>query len=290
MEKPRRQSTTVGESDPVTERWRRVRANTALPVPLYHQVFSLLRDCILDGTFAPGDSFPSESEIQSKLQISRITARRALNEIAARGLITRQQGRTSSVAPYKPSTRLVAGVEGMIENSRRMGDETSVVLLEHEMVPASDEVSRKLKVRRGERVLWSVRVRSIDGVQFSYAVTYLPPFVAHQIDAEEMSARPLIDLLESAGIRIGRAEQKISAVAATAEVARALHIEPGSPLLFSERVVYDEADHPVELIAVQYRPDVYQYGVELRRTKSSNGNVWATSNVINSETKKRKRG
>lgn len=259
-------------------------------MPLYHQVFSLLRDCVLDGTFAPGDAFPSESEIQRKLQISRITARRALDEIAARGLITRQQGRISRVAPYKPSTRLIAGVEGMIENNRRMGDETSVVLLEHELVPASEEVCQKLKVRRGERVLWTVRVRSIDGVAFSYAVTYLPPFVARHIEAEELSSRPLIELLESAGVRIGRAEQKISAVAATTEVGRALHIEPGSPLLFSERVVYDDSDRPVELIAVQYRPDVYQYGVELRRARSTSGNVWATSGVFNGKSTGRKRG
>lgn len=263
------------------ERWRRLRANKGVPIPLYHQVFSLLRDCILDGSFAPGEAFPSESEIQQKLQISRITARRALDEIAARGLITRQQGRISRVAPYKPSTRLVAGVEGMIENNRRMGDATVVELLEHELIPASEEVSQRLSVRHGERVLWTVRVRSLDGVPFSYAVTYLPPFVARHIDVNEMSTRPLIELLESAGIRIGRAEQKISAVAATTEVARALHIEPGSPLLFSERVVYDESDRPVELIAVQYRPDVYQYGVELRRARSSGGNIWATSKLAN---------
>lgn len=266
------------------------QASRMLPVPIYHQVFSFLRDRILDGTFAPGDEFPSESQLQRQLQISRITARRALDEIAARGLITRQQGRVSRVAPYRPSTRLVAGVEGMIENNRRMGDLTTVQLLEDDLVPASDETAKRLKVKRGERVHWSVRVRSIEGVRFSYAVTYLPLSVARHIHANQMSSHSLIELLESTGIAIGRAEQTISAVAATPEVARALHVETGTALLLSERVVYDQRDRPVELISVQYRPDVYQYGLELRRTRSEAGNVWAADGSRPSSESRRRQG
>jgi GntR family transcriptional regulator len=221
--------------------------------------------------------FPSESQIEKELNVSRITARRAMDELSARGLISRQQGKASRVAAYRPSTHLLAGVEGMIENNRRMGDSTTVELLSHETIAATEDVARTLKVKRGEPVLWSVRVRSLDGVPFSYAVTYLPQVVTRQIKSEQMSAKPLLELLEGAGIVIGRAEQVISATNATAAVARALHIERGEALLVSERVVYDLADRPVEWISVQYRPDIYQYGVDLERTQSPKGNVWSTS-------------
>jgi GntR family transcriptional regulator len=92
-----------------------------------------------------------------------------------------------------------------------------------------------------------------------------------------MSTKPLLALLETAGIVIGRAEQVISAKNATPAVARALHIEPGQALLISDRIVYDLSDRPVEWISVQYRPDIYQYGVDLERTQSAKGNVWSTS-------------
>lgn len=262
-----------------TQTWDSFRVNPALPAPLYHQIFAMLRDHILGGSFEPGQVFPSESAIVEALGVSRITARRALEELAARGLIQREQGRVSRVAPYRPGTRLVAGVEGMIENNRLMGDQTHVELLGQDMVPASPEIARKLRLRRGERVQWSVRVRSLDGLPFSYAVTHLPASVARLIGAERMSTQPLIDLLEGAGIRIGHAEQTISATDANTDVARALHIEPGSALLVSERVVYDQSDRPVQAISVLYRPDVYQYRVDLRRTHSPKGNRWATAPV-----------
>jgi len=263
-----------------TSSWTSFRANKSLPSPMYHQIFSFLRDRILDGSFAPGAIFPSESQIEKALEVSRITARRAIEELAARGLIIKTQGKQSIVALYRPSTQLVAGVEGMIENNRRMGDATSVELLAHEQVPASTEVATKLKVKHKAAVLWSVRVRHLNGVPFSYAVTHLPLFVSRQVKTEQMSTRPLIDLLEAAGIVIARAEQVISAVQATPEVARALHVEPGAALLSSERIVYDRFERPVELICVQYRPDLYQYGVELKRTTSAEGNQWASKSKV----------
>lgn len=257
--------------------WSNFSVSKSLPTPLYHQIFSHLRDCIQTGIFPPGSVFPSENQIEQALKVSRITARRAMDELSARGLIERHQGKPSRVAAYRPSTRLLAGVEGMIENNRRMGDSTTVELLTHETVSAGERIARKLKIKVGEKVLWSVRVRSLDGIPFSYAVTYLPPAITRQIKTEQMSSKPLLELLENAGVVIGRAEQIISAQQATSEVARALHVEVNSALLVSERIVYDQSERPVEWIEVQYRPDIYQYGVDLERTQSSEGNVWATA-------------
>jgi GntR family transcriptional regulator len=100
--------------------------------------------------------------------------------------------------------------------------------------------------------------------------------VARLIRSERMSTEPLIELLERAGITIGRAEQVILARSASPEVARALHVEPGTALLESERLVFDDQDRPVEAIRVLYRPDIYRYAVDLRRTPSDSGPVWST--------------
>lgn len=246
--------------------------------PLYQQVYSLLRDRIFDGTFSCNATFPSESQLECQLHVSRVTVRRALDELAARGLIERKQGRASRVAAYKPQTSIVAAVEGLVENNRRMGGETSVKLLASELVPASQDVSTKLKIPPSQKVLWTVRVRSVKGIPFSYAVTYLPQKVIEGIDIAQMASKALLTLLEDAGVKVGRAHQLISAVNATADVAKALHVEKGTALLLCERLVLDTNDRPVELIAVQYRPDIYHYGVDLVRTKSDAGNIWASHN------------
>jgi len=244
-------------------------------LPLYQQVYRHLRDKIFDGTFERGSKFPSENELCVELQVSRVTVRRALDELASHGLIQRKQGKASIVTAYKPQTSVVATVEGLVENNRRMGDQTWVELLASEYVPASKEIASRMRVRPGKKVLWTVRVRYLDNVPFSYAVTYLPQAVAKKIDVTSLASKPLISLLEEAGFDIGRAEQLISATSATPDVARALHIDKNAALLVSDRLVFDANDQPVELIIVQYRPDVYHYGIELVRTKSLDGHRWS---------------
>jgi len=242
---------------------------------LYQQVYRHLRDKIFDGTFERGSRLPSENDLCTMLNVSRVTVRRALEELMSHGLIWRKQGKASVVTAYKPQTSVVATVEGLVENNRRMGDQTWVELLASEYVPAPKEIASRMQVKPGKRVLWTVRVRYLDNVPFSYAVTYLPEVVAKKINVNSMASKPLISLLEEAGFNIGRAEQLISATSATPDVARALHVEKNAALLVSDRLVFDSNDQPVELIIVQYRPDIYHYGIELVRTKSLDGHKWS---------------
>src|SRR4051812_22501880 len=67
------------------------------PTPLYHQIFVRLRDKINQGDFEEGSLLPGEQEISEIFHVSRITAKRALDEIAAAGLAVRQQGKGTLV-------------------------------------------------------------------------------------------------------------------------------------------------------------------------------------------------
>ena len=54
-----------------------------LPTPLYHQMFTLLRDRILSGDIPCGSRIPTEFDLAEAFGVSRITAKRALDELAA---------------------------------------------------------------------------------------------------------------------------------------------------------------------------------------------------------------
>lgn len=250
-----------------------------LPFPLYHQIYTQLRDRIFDGTYASGDLVPSEHQLVRQFRVSRITAKRALDELAARGLIVRQRGRGhgSRVLPKIQSAPLLASVEGLLENNLIMGFETEVDLLEFDYVPASEVASDRLKVGQGEIVQMAVRVRRIDGQPFSYLTTYLPEKIGRSFQRQELMAFPLLALLERSGVSVSRADQTISATAADRKSARELNVEPGAPLLSIERVVFGEHDAPVEYIVALYVPEIYQYRMSLERMRKAGGNWWSTS-------------
>src|SRR5262245_35798965 len=86
-----------GSGQATADQLNPMSVDTASPTPLYHQIYAQLRDAILSGGFANQRFLPSEQEISHQLGVSRITAKRALDELAAAGLVIREQGRGTRV-------------------------------------------------------------------------------------------------------------------------------------------------------------------------------------------------
>ena len=63
------------------------------PTPLYFRLYSRLKQNILDGTLKHGSQLPTEKELSQVHNISRVTAIRELNELAADGLVSRQRAK-----------------------------------------------------------------------------------------------------------------------------------------------------------------------------------------------------
>lgn len=78
---------------------------------------------------------------------------------------------------------------------------------------------------------------------------------------------------------MGRAHQTISARLADAQVARHLDIAVGSALLAVHRLIYDNDDHPIQWLHGLYRPDRYEYQMELSRVGSIDAKVWVSNEL-----------
>ncbi len=248
-----------------------------LRTPLYHQIYLVLRNKIVDGELGDGDLLPSEEETARAFGVSRITAKRALNELAEDGLVIRERGRGTRVTRKAPAPPVRASVEGLLENLMAMGLETEVELLEFGYCRPGDEVRAALGCGPDEQVQRTVRIRRLEGEPFSYLTTYVPEKIGRTYDRDELASTPLLTLLERGGVVVGRAEQTITATLADATVAPRLGVDLGAPLLRIGRVVFDQQDRPVEHITGLYRPDRYQYRMELSRVQTDHANAWSPS-------------
>lgn len=252
-----------------------MQACADLRSPLYHQIFVVLKSKIQSGELALGAYLPSEHRIASDYAVSRITAKRALNELAQAGLVVRERGRGTRVISRPPPPTITASVEGWLENLSAMGNTTKAHVLEFDYRPASTEVAGALSIGESEIVQRAVRVRSYNGEPFSYLVTHIPEDVGRTFDASDMERLPLLKLLERNGVAASSARQTISATLADTTVAAALGVDVGSPLLEVRRVVFDQAGRGVEYIKALYRPDRYHYEVLLTRVSSNGANSWS---------------
>jgi GntR family transcriptional regulator len=245
-----------------------------MAAPLYEQVYTALRDDIYRGVLAEGATMPSESELVSIMGVSRITVRRAIDELAARGLVVRAQGRNTKVRQNIGAEPITANVEGLLENSLAMGFRTKADVVEFDDIPAPPDVAAALDVPRGVAIQMSVRVRRIESQPFSHLTTFLPPEIGKHISRQELGEQPILVLLERMGVYVTHADQTISAEAATPSVAALLQVEAGQALLKIERLVIGDSGRPVEFIRALYRPDLYRYQMKLQRVRRNKTRLW----------------
>ena len=148
--------------------------DAGLPMPLYHQIYVLLREQILSGVYADRELVPTEQALGERFGVSRITAKRALDELAAEGLVVRQRGRGTTVVGRLPTRPLTANISGLLENLLMLGLKTNVAIVEFGYLVPSEDVRKALDLPEGAEVQRAVRVRSHEGVPLSYSTASCP--------------------------------------------------------------------------------------------------------------------
>ena len=247
-----------------------MRLDSASGVPLYRQIVVILGNRIATGVLRPGETVPGETAICEEFGVSRITAQRALNELSAEGLVVRERGRGTRVVEKTQPPIMKASLEGLFENVGHIGRTTTVDVLDFRYLPATPAIAELLDIAEGAPVQRAIRVRRLGEVPMSYLATVVPEDIGRKVEGKDMSRTPLLLLLEEAGVSVASAKQTISATVADAEVAIAMGIHPGAPLIEVERLVFDADDRPIEMIRVLYRPDLYHFEMSMERV----GGTW----------------
>lgn len=233
------------------------------PTPLYHQLYVILRDKIVSGVFHFGDQLPSEHELAREFNVSRITVKRALDDLAGARLVVRQRGRGTHVThTYQPQA-VQAPLGGLLDNLAAYGKRTEARLLEFGWELPPPQIGHALAVPAREQVLRMVRLRLLDGVPFSHLTSHTIASVGQRFTQRDFQGTLRLAAFEQAGVTIARAVQTLSATLADARVATLLQMDVGAPLLVLSRVMYDRASVPFDHLTVLYRPDMFQYQMEL---------------------------
>ena len=229
-------------------------------IPLYFQLATRIEKAIVDGQLAPGARLENEVTLGQRLNMSRPTIRRAMQELVNKGLLVRRRGIGTQVV-HGPVTRKVE-LTSLYDDLHRSGQHPATQLLSHEIRPADDVVADRLSVAEGASVLHLRRLRLSDGVPLAVMENYLPEEYA-DLTADALASRGLYQLLRARGTQIRVAQQRIGARAATAEESRLLEIKRNGPVLTMDRTAYDTFGKAVEYGHHCYRPDHYSFEITL---------------------------
>lgn len=232
------------------------------PTPLYYQLYSLLKQNILNGSLEDGTQLPTELGLSEKFDISRITAKRALDELAAEGLVARRRAKGTHVThKYEPKP-VKAPLVGMLQELEFMGKHSDAKVLEVILARPPTVIAQEFGLAEGETALKMTRVRSRDNEPFGYYTSWSVG-LNQGTDKATLESLTRLEVFRKNGIEIKHVKQILSAKAATPEVAAELGVEAGFPLLSLTRRSFDENEKLVDYLHVRYHPGRFQYHMDL---------------------------
>jgi GntR family transcriptional regulator len=229
------------------------------PLPLYYQLKRILLRHIQDGDIIPGETIPSETELQENYGVSRITVRRALGDLASEGYISRQPGRGTFVLQPKLQDRSER-LGGFSESLSAQGFKVEWQVLQHDLLPVPSSVAQALCIDEGQPVLYFQRLVYADGEPIMLATVYVNVGKGITLTREELDSDSIYPLLERKyGIVVCRANRTIEATVALENEAQLLHVKPNTPMLLVKLVAYDQQGQQVAFVKALYRGDRYKY-------------------------------
>jgi GntR family transcriptional regulator len=247
-------------------------AGTGKPQPAYRQILDTLRSRISKGAYPVGARMPTDEALMSEFGVCRYTARAAVQVLVDDDVVRRFRRKGSFVVatPETSGQWALNSLEDLIEHSFAH----KVRVRGKGFVSAGDapEAAKALRLSTGDQVFRLVVVREGNDAPYTYSEIFIPLEVASRLPTRGLAgvlSSAVIRMIEQhGGVQAVRALQVASAAPAGPEIARALDLPEGAPLLLLERTYTSRDGRALQFARVFCRPDRYRQTVEFRRRQA----------------------
>lgn len=235
------------------------------PEPLWLRAAETIRDQVSEGALRPGSRLPPERDLCRRLDISRVTLRRALLQLVDDGVLKPSHGRGWYVASDERKD-WPNSLESFSETASRMGLIATSVVLRRDTAMATLDEAESLGVAPGALLFHLERVRMLDEVPIAIDRSIVPADLAPGLADVDFRTESLYTALASAGLVLANAETTIEAREADAAIAEHLRVGVGKPILVMHQTVLNPADKPLFASTICYVGDRYRLRTSFARS------------------------
>jgi GntR family transcriptional regulator len=229
--------------------------------PVYITIHDEIREAIEGGRWAAGDKIPAERDLAEQFGVSRMTLRQAVMLLVDEGVLERRVGSGTFVAESKVQENL-NGVSSFTELMAAAGKVATSKTVSFHIGKASTSEEERLGLAKGAEVLRMERVRYGNGEPIAFEVASIPAVLVEGLSREKLTDSLYRTLGEERNLIVGKAQQTVTALAATERVADFLQIKRGEPVLVMRQVTFDNADSPFEYVRTQYVGSKFEFYFE----------------------------
>ncbi len=236
--------------------------------PKYEHIKNALIEAIHSGKYAPGSELPSENELTELYGVSRITVRRAIDELYRAGYIEKKQGKRGYVKETAKEQELTT-ISSYTEEILRQGMTPSRKVLSLGLRLCSPEEQEVLKLDKTDAVFYLDRIIYADQKPLCYTSTVLPYKYFRDIEGYDFAQNSLYNIIEQEyHLKITDSILKLKAIPAKDDIAAFLDVARDVPLLYSSAVTYGDYHGdilPIESFQTYYLTDRFEYTLAQKR-------------------------
>lgn len=218
-------------------------------LPLYQQIKEDIKLSIENGRFKPNDKIPAENDLSQEYSASRITIRRAVEELSREGYLVKKQGVGTFVSKPRIHRKMASGsgLESFTETCEKQGITSGAKLVRRQIVPARKDEAEFLKLNPDELLIYVERIRYANDIPIFIENQFLPYTEFKELLNCDLNNTSLYGIIEEISGRKPTHSQKLTleATTSTNEQSKKLGIKTNEPLLYMNSYVLDQNDKPI---------------------------------------------
>lgn len=217
--------------------------------PVYKQIKEDIVEDILNGVYEPGDMIPKQSDYAEKYNVSRLTVRKAIDDLVQKRILQTEKGRGTFVREIAKKAYSYKRLAGFSSNVMMAEVKVHSKVVDISQIRADRSVAKHLQIEENSDVIRIERLRYSNDCCIAFQKSYFSKDRVGHVDfvKENLNEKSLYGVLrEKAGIELCYLDEKFRAIRASKEISEYFNVEEGDPVLYVKRIAYDADNIPIE--------------------------------------------
>lgn len=233
----------------------------------YELLITDIKNRISSGLWSGGMLMPTESELCVMYDVSRITVRRALDELERDGMVRRIQGKGTFINATKMHSG--ASPKGFTQNMEEQGVTVTSRLLLEELVPATEDVRQKLLLHDDQSLVWHfTRLRLAGERPIAIMDTYVEKRLGDTMRTYDLTVESFYNLYQKIyGMAVADTVGSVTAINPNDRICELLQVPCGSAHIWYKSVGYLENDAPVQVDYSVFNSELYEFSINMKNAR-----------------------
>lgn len=231
--------------------------NMSKSIAMYRVIEKDIFEKIQNGYYKRGDKIPTEKSLSELYSVSRVTVRRATDNLVAKGYLKRTPG-MGTIVSNNIKTLNAPMVMGFENHMKEIGKEVETFVNTFSVIKANEEIAGILDIKNGDNVYYIERVRNIDGISVLFEITYISVDRFPELSMSHLNKSKFNFFIDTVNIEIDYHKHIVRPALSSEEVSEIFEIVKESPIVIVDNYTYCKDGSVIDYSINYFNPKEYE--------------------------------